>query len=197
MIYSECKVSALLDPDPSSVSTQTIELMESASASIYMLPRLEDSGTQSLQAISGFASDTCGSFTYTMNSSLTWIIQDPSDELKFSIEVNEDPSLLGAHILTVEVASDDYSSEIAAKTISVPIFVRKCTDPLLLEPGSNPAITWEPLEYEDTESWSLPTYIICREVYTDLNFEFYDPSGNLIRWITADVSAWEFTAIAS
>ena len=116
----------LQDPSPAIV-TQTIELMTSATPTSITLPELEDSGTQSLQSITDFASETCGPWTYAMSSSQPWIIQDFSDDRTFSIEVNEDASLIGDYTLSVVVSSDEYSADISAYTIDVPIIV-ECTD---------------------------------------------------------------------
>ena len=97
--------------------------MTSATPTSITLPELEDSGTQSLQSISGFESATCGTWTYDMTSSESWIVQDSSDDRSFSIEVNDNASLIGDHTLSVEVNSDNYPSYITAYTISVTITV--------------------------------------------------------------------------
>ena len=112
----------LQDPSPAIV-TQTIELMTSATPTSITLPELEDSGTQSLQLITGFETATCGTWTYAMSSSQSWIEQDSSNDRTFSIAVDEDASLLGDHTLSVVVSSDEYSSDISAYTIDVPITV--------------------------------------------------------------------------
>ena len=58
-----------------------------------------------------------------MTSSQPWIVQDSDDDRVFSIEVNEDESLIGDHTLSVEVSSDDYPADISPYTISVLISV--------------------------------------------------------------------------
>ena len=84
--------------------------MTSASPTSLQLPMLQDSATQNFASIPAYATSNCGALSYAMTSAQTWIIQDLDDELNFSIEVDEDPSLVGEHTLTVEVTSDDYSS---------------------------------------------------------------------------------------
>ena len=106
-----------------SLAIFTIELITSATPTSLTIPELEDSGTQSFQLFAGFESETCGSWTSIMTSSQTWILQDLSDDLTFSIEVDEDESLIGDHTLSVEVSSDDYPSYIIPYTISVLISV--------------------------------------------------------------------------
>ena len=70
--------------------------------------RLSDS--KFLLTTAGYTSSNCSALSYAITSSLTWINQDPTDQLEFSILVNEDPSLVGEHTLTVEMTSDNYSS---------------------------------------------------------------------------------------
>ena len=66
--------------------------------------------------------------TYSKTSNQSWITQDSTNDRIFMISVNEDPSLTGEHTLSVLVTSDDYPTDITAKTIEVPISVR-CTNP--------------------------------------------------------------------
>ena len=73
--------------------------MTSATPTVYTLPELQDSGTISLQAISGLETETCGTFTYTKTSGPAWVVQDAVDDRIFSIEVNEDPSLVADYTL--------------------------------------------------------------------------------------------------
>ena len=84
--------------------------MKSATPTILQKPMLEDSATLNFASTACYTSSNCGALSYAITSSLTWINQDPTDQLEFSILVNEDPSLVGEHTLTVEVTSDDYSS---------------------------------------------------------------------------------------
>ena len=51
-------------------------------------------------------------FTYEISSSQSWIYQDAINARKFSIEVNDEPSLLGEHSLTVLVSSTSYAAYI-------------------------------------------------------------------------------------
>ena len=74
--------------------------------------------------------------------------QDPTDDRLFSLEVNEDPSLVGEYTLTLEVNSVDYSADVTPKSISLPVSVR-CTDPELVEIWTTPA-DWEPTEYDQS-----------------------------------------------
>ena len=53
-----------------------------------------------------------------MISSQPWIVPDLYDERLFSIQVNEDATLIGFHTLSVKVSSVDYPS-ISAYTIDV------------------------------------------------------------------------------
>ena len=73
--------------------------------------------------ITGFESATCGALSYAMTSLQTWIVQDLTDDRTFSIDVDEDASLIGVHTLIVEVSSIDYPFHIGTYTISVPITV--------------------------------------------------------------------------
>ena len=68
---------------------QRIELMTSTTPTIITLPELVDSGTQFLQAFEGYESATCGTITYTIASSQSWIGQeDPTNDKIMSILVN-------------------------------------------------------------------------------------------------------------
>ena len=58
-----------------------------------------------------------------MSSSQSWIVQDLTDDRSFSIEVNDDPTLIGDHTLSIEVSSVDYPNDISVYTITVPITV--------------------------------------------------------------------------
>ena len=51
----------------------------------------------------------------------------------FSLEVDEDPFLLGSYTLSIMVELNDYPSVI--KTVDVPIIVH-CSDPLLIATSS-------------------------------------------------------------
>ena len=78
--------------------------------------------------------------TYTILSSEPWMIQTAPGSNEVSLEVDEDPSLVGLHTLSIEVTSDDYPSEIATKRIDVQVDVQ-CTDPdLLLETWTTPPV---------------------------------------------------------
>ena len=125
----KCRSSVLQVPIPA-IDAQTIELMTSMTPTFITLAELEDTGTKCLQSIAGFESATCGTWTYTVSSSQPWIIQDLSDDQTFSIDVDEDASLIGDHTLSVEVSSDNYPSEISAYMISVLITVTSA-DPTL------------------------------------------------------------------
>ena len=103
------------------------------------------------------------------------MIQDSADDRLFSFEVNEDPSLLGGHTLSLMVSSDDYGADIAPKTISLPVSVL-CTAPILFETWTAPPV-WNPNEYDELWTTSLPTYISCFMPYTALSFQFYDSTG--------------------
>ena len=110
--------------------------MDSAVATAYSAPELIDSGTTILQP-----TGSCGALTYTVTSSPGWVIQDSAGSRTFSIQVNEDPTLLGGpYTLSIDVTSVDYPSHIAVKSISVPIEV-VCTNPLLVATWTVPA-TW-------------------------------------------------------
>lgn len=63
----------------------------------------------------------------------------------FTLAVNNDPSLIGDHIFTITVTSDDYSTFITPKVITVPVSVR-CTLPPLVEIWSQPA-QWTPIAF--------------------------------------------------
>ena len=74
--------------------------------------------------------------------------QDPTDDRLFSLEVNEDPSLVDEYTLTLVVNSVNYSADVTPKSISLPVSVR-CTDPELVEIWTTPA-DWEPTEYDQS-----------------------------------------------
>ena len=59
------------------------------------------------------------------------MIQTAPGSNEVSLEVDEDPSLVGLHTLSIMVTSDDYHTRISPKTINVPIAVQ-CTSPRLL-----------------------------------------------------------------
>ena len=65
----------------------------------------------------------------------------------------------------------------------------------LIDPWIAPS-TWVPSTYDATETYSLPTYSVCNELYNDLSYQFQDASGNIIVWITSD-SAGQFTGTFS
>lgn len=85
---------------------------------------------------------------YTQISWYSWIKQDSTNDLLFSITVNENPQLLGDHALVLLVSSVDYPDDITPKMISLPISVI-CTDPELIEEWTIPPI-WEPTEYDQS-----------------------------------------------
>ena len=97
------------------------------------------------------------------------MMQDPADNQLFSFEVNEAPSLIGDYTLALVVTSDVYPADIAPKTISLPISVRCTTDTQLVETWTTPP-TWNPSEYDETWTSSLPTYKSCNQPYTEMNY---------------------------
>ena len=97
--------------------------------------------------------------TYTKTSDQSWISQSPSDDRLFIMLVDEDPSLRGDHVLSVQVSSNDYPNFIAPKSLEVPVTVT-CSDPMLID-ESYVTQTWEPSKIGETNSWGLPTYSIC------------------------------------
>ena len=88
------------------------------------------------------------------------------------------------------VTSDDYPLGIATKTIDVPVDVILCTDPELLLETWTTLPVWEPAAYDDSHSWSLPTFSLCSAPYTDLHFEILD---KVIDWITFDTISMKAT----
>ena len=50
--------------------------------------------------------------SYSKLNSDAWMRQDSADPNVFSLEVDEDPFLLGSHTLSIEVTSIDYLVEI-------------------------------------------------------------------------------------
>ena len=95
----------------------------------------------------------------------------------------------------MEVSSDDYPSEITAKTINVMISVQ-CTDPLLVESWSTPTV-WQPSAYDDTLIFDGPTYTTCFEPETALDFDFNDLSGiqpGQLSWLSINSGNFEITA---
>ena len=113
----------------------------------------------------------------------------------FSFEVNEDPSLIDEYTLDLLVSSVDYPADITPKIISLPVSVR-CTGPQLIETWTAPAV-WEPTEYDQTWTSSLPIYSSCFMSYTNLGFEFYDSTGLLLTWITVDTDPTQFLVTLS
>ena len=77
----------------------------------------------------------------------------------FSFEVNEDPGLLGEHTLTLLVSSVGYPADITPLSIDLPVSVR-CTNPDLIETWITPPM-WNPNEYDESLTSSLPTYSSC------------------------------------
>ena len=77
--------------------------MESQSPVSYTLPELVDEGTKNLRAISSFESDVCAVLSYEISPDYGWITQDLSDDRLITISVNEDPSLMGDHILELQI----------------------------------------------------------------------------------------------
>ena len=123
------------------------------------------------------------------------MIQDPSNDLLFSFEVNEDPSLIDEYTLAFVVSSDDYPDYITPKVASLPVSVR-CTGPQLIETWIVPS-TWNPNEYDESWTSSLPTYSSCFMPYTNLSFEFNDSTGLLLPWITVDTDPTQFLVTLS
>ena len=136
-----------------------------------------------------------------MTSSQTWIIQDPGDQLNFRIEVNEDPSLLGAHALTVEVTSVDYPYYIDAKMIEVPISVVCTNQPIFLSSSWSTPSIWVPESINDAHFWDLPSYWHCLKTTETLRYEFYAsgdaPSDQLFTWLEANQEDKKLSAALS
>ena len=77
---------------------------------------------------------------YTILSGEPWMIQTAPGSNEISLEVDEDPSLVGLHTLSIMVTANDYPDKIEPKTIDVLIVVQ-CTDPdLLLETWTAPPV---------------------------------------------------------
>ena len=96
------------------------------------------------------------------------MIQDLTDDRLFSFEVNGDPSLLGDHWLTVEVKLDDYFPEVYNLYVPMLVSVR-CTNPALIETWTIPP-AWNPNEYDESHTSSLPIYESCFLPYTNLSY---------------------------
>ena len=123
------------------------------------------------------------------------MIQDLTNDRLFSLEVNEDPSLIDEYTLDLLVSSVDYPADIMPIIISLPVSVR-CTGPQLIETWITPS-TWNPIEYDESWTSSLPTYSSCFMPYTNLSFEFNDSTGLLLPWITVDTDPTQFLVTLS
>ena len=94
--------------------------------------------------------------------------QDPTNDREFSFEVDEVPSLVGEYTLTLQVSSVDYSPDVTPISIALPVSVR-CTDPELIEEWTTPS-AWNPNEYDESYTSSLPIYESCFSPYTNLSY---------------------------
>ena len=73
-----------------------------------VLPDLVDSGTVILSQTAGFETETCGFLSYTQRNLHSWVTQDSSNKLVFTIKPAADGSNGGIHELRVDVAAEDY-----------------------------------------------------------------------------------------
>ena len=159
----------------------------------HELPLLEFSATDILQSNSGYETETCGDLTYTKFSDQSWITLDSSNQLLFHIAANQDTDLRGSYDVIVEITSVDYPN-ILPHTIFFEIDV-VCSDAQLIATWTPPPV-WVPQSLDESMTWDTPTYESCLQPVpiTDLEFEFYDSSGQSLSWITADLTANQFTA---
>ena len=116
-----------------------------------------DTGTDELATITGFETQTCGTFEVVQVDLFEMVSQDSADDRLFWATSHGDYSLVGEHSLNLLVISIDYADYIEPLRVTVPV-ASKCDITHLVDDGASGYSPIIPVALPIVATIKLPLY---------------------------------------